>query len=226
MALYTPLIDKSYFTGELTIGQVEKAEVQAELLPYCRKYEYDFMLALMGEALYNAFYTGINGVADALIVQKWSRMAFGYSFVLDSSLVKTGSQGNSFGRYVRIPRFQYYDKMNVNYRGLLKRSSATATTNKLNDAYGGSSPIAKYIYYWWNRAHVTASGGATESAQLVHNGQAVINNQKMVRAWNEMCAEVFEFYLFLDMNITDYPEFDLDVNARYNPAPINDFNFL
>lgn len=223
MALYEPLIDSTYFTGEFTIGQLEQQAVQDELMYYIRMHEYNFLTALLGKALYEAFYAGMQGTT---VDERWQRMAYGISFVLDASLVKTGVQIDGFGNSIQIPRFRYEDKMNVNYHGLLKRANSTTDTEFVNDGYGAASPIAKYIYYWWMRSHVTASGGATESAQQVHNGTAVINNQKMIRAYNEMCVEVFQFYLFLDMNIVDYPEFELEPNARYCPKQINEFNFL
>lgn len=223
MALYAPLINSTYFSGELTIGQVEQQQVSAELLFYIRKHEYDILSLLMGPALYAAFYAGIKVATPD---DRWKKMAYGIAFILDVTKVKTGYKADALGNYKRIPRYQYRDKMNVIYRGLLKRADGDPSVELSHDGYGASSPLAKYIYYWWMRAHVTASGGATESAQLVHNGTAVINNQKMIRAWNEHCVEVFEFYLFLDMYITDYPEFNLEPNERYNPGPMNEFNFL
>lgn len=223
MGLYAPLIDNSYFIGELTISMPQNSGVDEELIFYRRTHEYDFLIKLMGQALYNAFYTGVK---EATVADRWQKMAFGLPFILDHNKVKTGCSINSFGTAIPIPRYRYFDKMNVNYKGLLKRASDTDNTDKLNDNYGAHSPIANYIFYWWERAHVTAPGTAGNSKQQVHNGQALINNQKMIRAWNDMCLQVFEFYLFLDMYIADYPEFDLEVNSRFNPAPINEFNFL
>ena len=221
MALYEPFIDRTYFTGMWNIGQVDQPNVEEELKLFIRKYEYDFLTNLMGKALYEAFYSGMQGSS---IADKWQKMAYGISFKLDANKVKTGVAVTGTGQLRTIPYFRYFDKMNVNYRGLIKRANSDSSTDFVNDGYGASSPISKYVYYWFMRSKSTVTGGAGESVQNVHNGQAVSNHQKMVWAWNEMCEAVFHFYLFLDQNAELYTEYDQDTNSRFNPVPINEFN--
>lgn len=223
MPLYETLLDRTYFTGEYNIGQVDLLAVEDELKLFIRKYEYDFLVKLMGLPLYEAFYAGMKGTTPA---QKWLDMAYGKFFLLDASLVKTGSRVDLLGRILCIPGEPYYDKMPVNYRGLLKRMDDTDDESILNSGYGAISPIAKFIYYYWMKSHASFSGGAGESIPDVHNAAVITNSQKMCRAWNEMCKEVITFYHFLDMNIADYGEFNLEPDGRFAPVPINTFNFL
>jgi hypothetical protein len=223
MGIYAPLIDRSYFEGELNIGQVNQQEVEDELVEFIRRHEYDFMVKLMGLPLYNAFYAGMQG---SVIDTRWQVMAYGKFFVLDSTKVKTGIVRDSLNRWWSIPDDNYFDKMPVSYRGLLKRPNNTLNDELLNSGYGPTSPIAKYVYYWWMRSHATSSGGVGESIQKTHNGTTVSNTQKMCQFWNEMRQSVLDFYYFLDMNIADYPEYDIDPSGRFSPGTINQFNFL
>lgn len=223
MALYDPLIDRTYFTGDLQIGQVADDAVNEELMYYVRRFEYEFMNKLMGASLHEAFYTAMQQADPA---QKWKDMAYEKTFTLDAAKVKTATRINQLNGYECIPRFEYTNKMNVVYKGLVRRKESNTATDFAYDGYGAFSPIAKYVYYWWMRGHATVTGGTGESIQQTHNGIMVNNNAKMVRAWNAMCREVFEFYLFIDMYADNYPEFTLEPVARFNPAPINEFNFL
>jgi hypothetical protein len=224
MPLYIPLIDKTYFEGEYSIGQIGTVvAAQDELMKYLRKHEYDFLIQLMGLPFYTAFYAGIKAGTPAA---RWTLLAYGEYFLLDASKVKAGCVVDSTGQHRDVPGETYYDKMPVNYRGLLKRANDTEDTSVLNTGYGAVSPLAKYIYYHWMRSHATVSGGAGESVQQIQNGIAVSNATKMCKAWNEMCSEVINFYHFLDMHIEDYPEFNLEVQARFAPQPINQFNLL
>lgn len=218
---YEPLIDRTYFTAELNIGQVDQPSVEEELKEYIRKYEHEFLTKVMGKELYLAFYQGMQG---QIVADRWKTMAYGSSFILDASKVKTGVTVTGTGQLRTIPYFRYYDKMNVDYRGFLKRANSNTATDFVNDGYGASSPISRYVYYWYMRYRITLTGGAGESNQQVHNGQAVNNNQKMVWAWNQMCEEVFHFYLFVDMNRALYPEYVQEPDNRFCPVPINEFN--
>lgn len=223
MALYQPLIDNSYFEGELTIGSLENAAVAAELILFIRRHEIEFLTKLMGNSLFEAFHAAMKQTTPD---NNWKRMAYGETFVLDVNKVKTGCKPSAFGGYEITPRYRYMDKMQVQYKGLMLIPSTDNFDDYINTGYGADSAIAQYIYYWWMRNKETTTGGAGESKQQIHNAAAISNAQKMTTAYNAMCKTVFHFYLFLDMNADLFPEFDLDVNSRYNPAPINTFNFL
>jgi hypothetical protein len=223
MSLYQTLVNRLYFDGEYTIGQSEQPAVEAELNLFIRRYEYDFLVQLLGLPLYEAFYAGMQGDEPAT---RWLEMAYGKAFLLDAASVKTGCKVDAMGRVKAIPSLPFFDKMNVNYRGLLNAPEDLADPSLLHAGYGATSPIAKYIYYHWMKSHATTTGGSGESTAAVHNATPIANTQKMCRAYNEMCKEVIDFYHFLDMYIMNYPEFDLEPNSRFAPAPINQYNFL
>jgi hypothetical protein len=223
MALYAPLINANYFAGELEIGQLDTPAVAAELNLFIRRYEVELLQALMGKTLFEAFHTAMKGATPA---DKWKRMAYGDTFILDISKVKTGIRSRGLLGYTPIPRFSYEDKMQVQYKGLMMMPENESFNNFFNSGYGADSAIAQYVYYWWMRKKETTTGGAGEKKAQVHNAIAATAASKMVTAYNNMCYTVFHFYLFLDMNASDYPEFDLEVNARFNPGLINTFNFL
>jgi len=223
MALYEPFIDRTYFIGPITIGQVDQQAVEDELNLFIRKHEYEFLVQLLGLPLYKSFYEGMQGNA---VDERWKAMAYGSFFLLDVNTVKTGYKRNSMGGSYCIPVGEYYDQMPVSYKGLVKRPDGDENTDFLSAGYGAESPIAKYVYYYWMMSHASVSGGTGESIQQVQNGQAITNNRKMINAWNEMCNEVETFYFFLDMHIADYPEFNLIPDARFSPLPINEFNLL
>jgi hypothetical protein len=163
---------------------------------------------------------------QSTIDARWQLMAYGIDFLLDINKVKTGVYRDDLNRWWNIPDDNYFDSMPVNYRGLLKRPNTDANTDLLNSGYGASSPIAKYIYYYWMRNHASSSGGVGEAIQQTNNGTTISNTAKICQFWNEMRREVLNFYYFLDMNIADYPEFNLTENGRLAPGVINQFNFL
>jgi hypothetical protein len=220
---YEPLLNRTYFEGELNIGQVDQQQVEDELLQFIRKHEYDFVVKLLGLPLYEALYAALDQPTPPA---RFQSMAYGKFFFIDQVKVKTGTYCDALGRIHTFPRQRYFDKMPVNYRGLLKRVNSDTNLELLNDGYGASSPIAKYVYRHWMIAHATSSGGAGENIQQTHNGVVVSNSYKIEEVWNEMCTEVENFYFFLDMNIADYPEFNLPDDGRFHPRPINRFNLL
>lgn len=181
------------------------------------------MTKLLGGPLYEQFYIGMQG---ATIAARWQKMAFGSKFKLDASKVKTGCSSGFYGIVKSIPRTEYFDKMSIDYAGLLFNPDLDTSVNSYASGYGANSPIAKYVYFYLARNKATSTGGVGETKQQVHNAYMTNDHHKVCKAWNDMCNEVVSFYYFLDMNITDYPEFDLEVNSRFNPQLINVFNFV
>jgi hypothetical protein len=189
-----PLIDIDYFVGEISIGQIDQVDVSTELTLFIRKYEREFMLKLMGKPLMDAFYTNIDTTPDPTSIL--GKIAFGDYFKFDST------KATCCDCHCKCEM--------VNFEGLLK----SATTDAIN--YGYTSPVAKYIYYWWMRSHQSVSGGVGESRQLVHNGLTITNSHKMVKAWNSMCEDVHAFYRLIDMYKSEVPMFDLSFVVGLN----------
>jgi len=67
------------------------------------------------------------------------------------------------------------------------------------------SPIANYVYYWFLRNASTTTVEVGESKQLTENAERVSSIDKQVRAWNEMVYWNRKVIIFLNTNISDYP---------------------
>jgi hypothetical protein len=204
MAQYENLINGNYFQGEIAIAGLQSQEVIDELNLFITKYELEFLTKLLGRTLYEAFYLAMQ---EPVIESRFVPFAYGkyFEFVSGDSLCDYVSRGDCM----------------VNYKGLLQNPDSDLTGTFLSQGYLSNSPIANYIYWHWNLAHESTIGTATESKQQVSNGLAIGNGVKSVRAWNEMCDQVFDFYKFIDMNIADYPEFDLKCEYRFYPLKTN-----
>lgn len=74
------------------------------------------------------------------------------------------------------------------------------------------SPIANYVYYWYNRDNATFSTSMGEAKGTAENVTMVPASTKMVRAWNEMSRTTESLQHFLKYAETagslTYPEFD------------------
>lgn len=212
MPLYEPFINDAYFQGELTLGQLDYQSMSDELKLFIIKYEREFLMALLGRPLYEAFYT--ESQTDPLPA-RWVPFSYGKTFLLDVQKVKTGTHIDALGRYCQIPDCQFYDKMQLVYNGLLKGEESNANIDLLsNSSYGYDSPIAKYIYINWEHAHKTHTMGVGEVAATSSNGHVTTNVYKVNQVMNDLKKDVENFYFFLDMNITNYPEFNLEPNNR------------
>lgn len=67
------------------------------------------------------------------------------------------------------------------------------------------SPIAYYVYYWYQRALQTNSSGTGESKPASENAMPAGPGQKMVTAWNKMVELNIQLYDFLYIKKDTYP---------------------
>lgn len=74
-----PLIDSSYFVGEVNIPNTGNANVSERLTFFITKYEEELLRAVLGNALYAAFRAGI-AVAEDAIDQKWKDLRDGKDY--------------------------------------------------------------------------------------------------------------------------------------------------
>ncbi len=72
-----PLIDRSYFIGELNIPGSDRTPVGEELDWFIAKYEPEFLRRLLGLNLYNAF---ISGLQESVIAGKWTNLLSGAAY--------------------------------------------------------------------------------------------------------------------------------------------------
>jgi hypothetical protein len=89
-----------------------------------------------------------------------------------------------------------------------------------------SSPIANYVYYWFNRNNYTQASTMSEVKATNENAAIANPSLKMVRAWNEMSEWICELVDYLDAKKDDFTEWaDQDVWCmRKKFRPINEFN--
>ena len=81
----------------------------------------------------------------------------------------------------------------------------TDLKNVLANDITKESPIANYVYYWFLRNASTTTVEVGESKQLTENAERVSSIDKQVRAWNEMVDWNRKVIIFLNANISDYP---------------------
>lgn len=129
--------------------------------------------------------------------QRWIKLSRGASFTFDPGLSGYGGGGCT---------------QQVEFYGLLSE--------------GFSNPIASYVFYWWERFHQVATGGLGKSVQQVVNGVRTNDAHAISAIWNQMGTVILAFYLFIDMNRADYPEFDLPHDQWWFPGIMDPFNIV
>lgn len=67
------------------------------------------------------------------------------------------------------------------------------------------SPIANYVYYFWQKDQVTQTTALGEVSSKSENATLVSPAAKMVRAWNEMIDMLGPAIYYLDTNRDNYP---------------------
>jgi hypothetical protein len=89
-----------------------------------------------------------------------------------------------------------------------------------------TSPIANYVYYWYQRNNHTQTATTSEVKPANENATVASPAVKMVKAWNEMSTWICELVDYLDAKKDDYTEWaDQDVYCMLRKfRPINEFN--
>jgi hypothetical protein len=103
----------------------------------------------------------------------------------------------------------------INYSGLIEKKEGDTSIGFTYDGYNANSPIANYVYYFYMQKQATTTVGSAEVVMGTQNANTVNAGTKMIKAWNELCDWIVNFYLFLDNHIEDYPEYNLAVQSRY-----------
>lgn len=79
------------------------------------------------------------------------------------------------------------------------------------------SPVADFIYYWYQRSQVSNTAGTGEVKTETQNATSVSPKYKMAAAWNRMVDANIALYEYMRVNNTIYPEW-------YNWAQVDDSN--
>ena len=69
------------------------------------------------------------------------------------------------------------------------------------------APSAFYVYWFYQRRHVTSTTGSGEKIVSTENSVSVGNNQKVKLAWNMMVQLGNSILYFLEANTGDYPQY-------------------
>lgn len=86
------------------------------------------------------------------------------------------------------------------------------------------SPVANYVYYWARRDGRTQTAVHGEKVGTQDYAQIVHDDDKMVKAWNEMCVLVSKFYCeFLRPNWNAYKGYSDGCISCNCFEPINSF---
>jgi hypothetical protein len=140
-----PLIDQTYFVGELNIPDAPKAEVLERLSFLIAKYEEELLRASLGNDLYLAFITGTVGKLEADIDQKWKNLRDGKDYT-----DLTGRSANWIGlrkgstKQSMIANYVYYFWL----RDRASRTSAVGETRGLSKTEENVSPGTKMARAW------------------------------------------------------------------------------
>jgi hypothetical protein len=137
-----PLIDKSYFVGEINIPDTSNASVLERLNFLIVKYEGQLLRDLLGNALYAAYTTGIGAATpDA----KWTELRDGKTYTDGNGDVQIWSGfRNSTTKQSLIANYVYY------WWQRDKASHTTALGEVKDNTDGGErvSPIDKQVRAW------------------------------------------------------------------------------
>jgi hypothetical protein len=133
---------------------------------------------------------------------EYLQKALGYAF---SKLFKDGLDADEVAeRWTDLRDGAEY----TNCNGIVKKWEGFTNDEKL-------SPIANYVYYWYQRDNVSFTATVGEVASKTENAKSVSPYNKMFRAWNEMVDLTRGLYDFLlnkkdDDGAKVYTEFKLN----------------
>jgi len=86
------------------------------------------------------------------------------------------------------------------------------------------SPIACYVYYWYNRKNFSKTLAEGQVVSKLNNAETVSPARKMVDAWNKMVKLNIELIDFLNFNTALYGEFWSNSYDTELVTPINEHN--
>jgi hypothetical protein len=139
-----PLIDKTYFVGEINIPNTGNADVEARLNFFIAKYEDALLRKVLGDALYAAYKTGI--AVTPTPDTKWTELRDGKVYTNSNSVSKTWMGfRNATTKQSMIANYVYY---------WYQRDSVTDTTAigetsvKADNSSSKESPAVKMARAW------------------------------------------------------------------------------
>lgn len=101
--------------------------------------------------------------------------------------------------------------------GMVPSPAAKWTTlnGKIFDSVNKISPVANYVYWYYQRHIATETSGKGEIVVKVEHTVPVSSAVKVKLAWNEMVKMNKKILTFIEANPADYPEYTKPVWVRY-----------
>ena len=87
--------------------------------------------------------------------------------------------------------------------------------NKIVFADTKESPIANYVYFFYQKNLTTTTSGIGETRNSSENSDRASAYKKMVDSWNEMVKWNYDVVKFINDNIADYPDYKPEYPERY-----------
>lgn len=273
-----PLIDRTYFVGELNIPNTNQAAIGSAVDLFIEQYEDQFLNEVLGYTLSKALKAGLQVVP---VAQKWTDLIEGVEYIdlanktrfwkglvtqppavlnaLDalnpidvvvgrgqlydpvanttSTTIPSALVGKTFrfekrgvgpliageysvvGNTLTLISDQFAINDVYTYKSATLAINTSTGTNK-------KSLIANYVYYWYQHNNHTQTATTGENKAVNENSTAASPALKMVRAWNEMTAWIYELVDYLNAKKYDYTEWaDQDVWCMLRKfKTINEFN--
>jgi|GEM_PF-4537575 len=85
------------------------------------------------------------------------------------------------------------------------------------------SPIAAYVFFYYQRDNAIISTGAGDATTKTENAIRVPERSRQVRAWNIMAKGSSKMIRYLIDNKEAYPEFDIEKSCRDIRCKLNVF---
>ena len=195
------LIDTSYFVGPLTVAQLGQTSVENALQLCIDQNEPEFLQAVLGYELYDAFSAGVTA-SDP----NYLNIKNGLGFVSTTN----------FPGY--LPMWVYRNWY-MNSKRKVQWVGFTPSTTPYQ------SPIAAYVYFKYMRDLISQSTGVGIVQAQPENATAGVGQRKMVDAWNRMASDIAGLWLYMSALGTDvFPAYDITKIDFFRFTPINMFN--
>lgn len=201
-----PLINESYFVGQLNIPDTDQAATLERLNWFIERYEREFLVDVMGYRLYKAFVTGIT---QANVDTRWKNLLKGCEFTNRRSLPDFWI--GIVPEVDNLLTLKDSDSINAVVGNSGGNVLAAGSRNNTNNTR--VSMIAHWVYINWMLDRYSQTTPIGESVPSTINGDVTTPRLKIVEISNQLAEFVCQFNEFLFMNQSVYPEWD---TAQYS----------
>lgn len=201
-----PLINESYFVGQLNIPDTDQAATLERLNWFIERYEREFLVDVMGYRLYKAFVTGIT---QSNVDTRWKNLLKGCEFTNRRSLPDFWI--GIVPEVDNLLTLKDSDSINAVVGNSGGNVLAAGSRNNTNNTK--VSMIAHWVYINWMLDRYSQTTPIGESVPSTINGDVTTPRLKIVEISNQLAEFVCQLNEFLFMNQSVYPEWD---TAQYS----------